>query len=52
MRKLNLGSGKRPKQGFINIDVVPFKEADIVRDIQKVCLTATIQLIIFTARTF
>ena len=33
--KLNLGSGKRPKEGYINIDIHSFPEVDIVADITK-----------------
>jgi predicted SAM-dependent methyltransferase len=31
--KLNLGSGERPKEGFINIDINPEHAPDIVRDL-------------------
>lgn len=33
--KLNLGGGNEKKEGFINIDIIPFPEVDIVHDLNK-----------------
>lgn len=35
MKKLNLGSGKDPKEGYINIDNYPFEGVDVIADITK-----------------
>lgn len=33
--KLNLGSGNIKKEGFVNIDIYPFENVNIVHDIEK-----------------
>ena len=35
MRKINLGCGPYPQKGFINIDINPRHNPDIVRDVSK-----------------
>jgi len=35
MRRLNLGCGRKYKEGYINIDLDPMWKSDIVRDITK-----------------
>ncbi len=35
MKKLNLGSGRNKIEGYINIDINPNSNPDIVRDIEK-----------------
>lgn len=33
--KLNLGCGKSPSQGFVNIDIFPYKYIDVITDVNK-----------------
>ena len=35
MRKINIGCGPYPQEGYINIDINPLWNPDIVRDVQK-----------------
>ena len=33
--KLHLGANQHPKEGYINVDIEPFKGVDVVADLEK-----------------
>lgn len=36
MKKLNLGCGRYPKDGFVNVDVDPASKADVLHDLERI----------------